>query len=61
MPTYYDKVFYVYPDSKQPERARIDGVYCNLFYQFSSYGEAWMFLLENHIRRIEEYKHDDKN
>lgn len=61
MPTYADKIFYVYPDSTEPERARTDGVYCNLFYQYNSYGDAWIFLLEKYVRRLKQQELDDSN
>ena len=40
-----DDGWYVYPNSREPERKRVTDDYYNVFYYFNTYGEAWCYLI----------------
>lgn len=45
-----DTGWYVYPNSREPERKRVTDDYYNVFYYFNSYGEAWCYLILRYAR-----------
>ena len=47
--------WYVYPDSREPERRREASRYYTVFHHFKTYGEAWLFLIARFGRIFERY------
>lgn len=53
--TLIDCGWYIYPDSKEPERKRYTTPYYQVYYYFNNYGEAWCYLIARFGRQFERY------